>query len=254
MIPLTESWGIYTFKSFPREKKSLLIICVWLKKKSKVRNLGSLAGLLETLKVNFHHLHQLQQWKGQIIRAENTCQVNLQWKQYCVNTIMHQVRDKKRPSLLSHAALHKMRWEVDSICMHCFYCTYSESFNIFASQSCKVQQDSSQIRKHVLTVNLCLDHVKHMCWKLWLTQMQNKGDAHIYTGTSLSHTSLQWSLTGRDQRIGRPRKLTELSPGLLQLLDLVLQEEHGHCERQQRQKLQLGRHHDSEQPHQIIQR
>lgn len=48
-------------------------------------------------------------------------------------------------------------------------------------------------------------------------------------------------------------KLTELSPRLLQLLDLVLQEEHGHCERQQRQKLQLGRHHDSEQPHQIIQ-
>lgn len=124
----------------------------------------------------------------------------------------------------------------------------------FASQSCKVQQDSSQIRKHVLTVNLCLDHVKHMCWKLWLTQMQNNGDAHIYTGTSLSHTSLQWSLTGRDQRLGGPRKLTELSPGLLQLLDLVLQEEHGHCERQQRQKLQLGRHHDSEQPHQIIQR
>lgn len=147
-----------------------------------------------------------------------------------------------------------MRWEVDSICMHCFYCTYSNSFNIFASQSCKVQQDSSQIRKHVLTVNLCLDHVKHMCWKLWLTQMQNNGDAHIYTGTSLSHTSLQWSLTGRDQRLGGPRKLTELSPGLLQLLDLVLQEEHGHCERQQRQKLQLGRHHDSEQPHQIIQR
>lgn len=80
------------------------------------------------------------------------------------------------------------------------------------------------------------------------------GNAHIYTGTSLSHTSLQWSLTGRDQRLGGPRKLTELSPGLLQLLDLVLQEEHGHCERQQRQKLQLGRHHDSEQPHQIIQR
>lgn len=84
--------------------------------------------------------------------------------------------------------------------------------------------------------------------------MQNNGDAHIYTGTSLSHTSLQWSLTGRDQRLGGLRKLTELSPGLLQLLDLVLQEEHGHCERQQRQKLQLGRHHDSEQPHQIIQR
>lgn len=47
-------------------------------------------------------------------------------------------------------------------------------------------------------------------------------------------------------------ELTELSPGLLQLLDLVLQHEHGHCECQQRQKLQLGRHHDSEQPHQII--
>lgn len=46
--------------------------------------------------------------------------------------------------------------------------------------------------------------------------------------------------------------LTQLSPGLLQLLDLVLQQEHGHCERQQRQKLQLGRHHDSEQPHQTI--
>lgn len=49
-------------------------------------------------------------------------------------------------------------------------------------------------------------------------------------------------------------QLTELSPGLLQLLDLILQEEHGHCECQQRQKLKLGRHHDSEQPHQIIQR
>lgn len=48
-------------------------------------------------------------------------------------------------------------------------------------------------------------------------------------------------------------QLTQLSPGLLQLLDLILQEEHGHCERQQRQKLKLGRHHDSEQPHQIIQ-
>lgn len=48
-------------------------------------------------------------------------------------------------------------------------------------------------------------------------------------------------------------QLTELSPGLLQLLDLILQEEHGHCECQQRQKLKLGRHHDSEQPHQIIQ-
>lgn len=47
-------------------------------------------------------------------------------------------------------------------------------------------------------------------------------------------------------------ELTELSPGLLELLDLVLQHEHGHCECQQRQKLQLGRHHDSEQPHQII--
>lgn len=47
-------------------------------------------------------------------------------------------------------------------------------------------------------------------------------------------------------------ELTELSSGLLQLLDLVLQHEHGHCECQQRQKLQLGRHHDSEQPHQII--
>lgn len=47
-------------------------------------------------------------------------------------------------------------------------------------------------------------------------------------------------------------ELTELSPGLLQLLNLVLQHEHGHCECQQRQKLQLGRHHDSEQPHQII--
>lgn len=47
-------------------------------------------------------------------------------------------------------------------------------------------------------------------------------------------------------------ELTQLSPGLLQLLDLVLQHEHGHCECQQRQKLQLGRHHDSEQPHQII--
>lgn len=47
-------------------------------------------------------------------------------------------------------------------------------------------------------------------------------------------------------------ELTELPPGLLQLLDLVLQHEHGHCERQQRQQLQLGRHHDSEQPHQTI--
>lgn len=47
-------------------------------------------------------------------------------------------------------------------------------------------------------------------------------------------------------------QLTQLSTGLLQLLDLVLQEKHGHCERQQRQQLQLGRHHDSEQPHQII--
>lgn len=47
-------------------------------------------------------------------------------------------------------------------------------------------------------------------------------------------------------------ELTELSAGLLQLLNLVLQHEHGHCERQQRQKLQLGRHHDSKQPHQTI--
>uniref|UniRef100_A0A8C6LK02 Selenoprotein F n=1 Tax=Nothobranchius furzeri TaxID=105023 RepID=A0A8C6LK02_NOTFU len=49
-------------------------------------------------------------------------------------------------------------------------------------------------------------------------------------------------------------QLTQLFPGLLQLLDLVLQEEHGHCERQKRQELQLGRHNESEQPHQIIQR
>lgn len=38
--------------------------------------------------------------------------------------------------------------------------------------------------------------------------------------------------------------LTQLASGLLQLVDLVLQEEHGHCEGQQRQELKLRCHHD----------
>lgn len=52
-------------------------------------------------------------------------------------------------------------------------------------------------------------------------------------------------------RLARPRPppLTQLAAGLLQLLDLVLQEQHGHPEDQHRQQLQLGRQHNPEQPH-----
>lgn len=82
-------------------------------------------------------------------------------------------------------------------------------------------------------------------------QTHNDGDAQISIDPSDGpHTQPAVSLDCCELQ---PLELTELSPGLLQLLDLVLQEEHGHCESQQRQKLQLGRHHDSEQPHQIIQ-
>lgn len=45
------------------------------------------------------------------------------------------------------------------------------------------------------------------------------------------------------------RSRTQLAAGLLQLLDLVLQKEHGHPEHQHGQQLQLGRQHDPEQPH-----
>lgn len=71
-------------------------------------------------------------------------------------------------------------------------------------------------------------------------------------GFRRTHTQSK-GVGGRRRSLQQPLELTELSPGLLQLLDLVLQDEHGHGERQQRQQLQLGRHHDSEQPHQIIQ-
>lgn len=52
-------------------------------------------------------------------------------------------------------------------------------------------------------------------------------------------------------RLARPRPppLTQLAAGLLQLLNLVLQEQHGHPEHQHRQQLQLGRQHNPEQPH-----
>lgn len=76
----------------------------------------------------------------------------------------------------------------------------------------------------------------------------NKADARILTDPNAEQRGW-WEAT----EPAAPLELTELSSGLLQLLDLVLQDEHGHGERQQRQKLQLGRHHDSEQPHQIIQ-
>lgn len=72
------------------------------------------------------------------------------------------------------------------------------------------------------------------------------------TGRTHSLRCFQTAVAGK-ATVLQPLELTELSPGLLQLLDLVLQDEHGYCESQQRQKLQLGRHHDSEQTHQIIQ-
>lgn len=72
------------------------------------------------------------------------------------------------------------------------------------------------------------------------------------TGRTHSLRCFQIAVEGK-ATVPQPLELTELSTGLLQLLDLVLQDEHGYCESQQRQKLQLGRHHDSEQTHQIIQ-
>lgn len=89
---------------------------------------------------------------------------------------------------------------------------------------------------------------------LWM-QMHNNGAAQIYPDPSQRARMRPCCVPGvLCCTVLFLFKLTELSPGLLQLLDLVLQEEHGQCERQQRQQLQLGRHHDSEQPHQIIQR
>lgn len=120
---------------------------------------------------------------------------------------------------------------------------------------CKVQHDSSQIIKHVSTV---CHSKRYVCWVRRCslstpTQMHNNGDARLDSDQrKIPPTQPAVFLECREEM--RTLKLTELPLGLLQLLDLVLQEEHGHCERQQRQQLQLGRHYDSEQPHQIIQR
>lgn len=80
----------------------------------------------------------------------------------------------------------------------------------------------------------------HSAWQVHGLNWLRVVDGRRSTSCSTSSSRAAWC------------ELTELSPGLFQLLDLVLQHEHGHCECQQRQKLQLGRHHDSEQPHQII--